>query len=88
MCVFISQQPAGEWTSWSPLELLAGRDCSLRASWWVAEPATARASCRGESQHQRLSKKGRKRGMLFAGRVAEVLELPVTFFCKGKYSRM
>lgn len=27
-------------------------------------------------------------GMLFAGRVAEVLKLPVTVFWKGKYSRM
>lgn len=84
MCVFISQQPAGEWppwTPWSPLELLAGRGCSLGASWGTAEPATARAPCRGEIPAP-VTFPGRedKGEMLFAGRVPEALKLPVTVF--------
>lgn len=60
----------------------------LGTSWWAAEPATAKAPCRGNPSTSDCPREGRKkRGMLFTGRVAEVLKLPVTVFWKGKYSR-
>lgn len=68
----------------------AGREGLLRGSILAGSRAShCQVTMQGEIPAQAtFPGREEKGGMFFAGRVPEVLKLPVTFFWKGKYSRM